>query len=276
MSSRNVSVVVTGCGAGIGEATLRCLLQAGYYVVGIEREPALGRRAETLLNDRGRVLIGDVKDRNLLSQAATHARKAAPLHGWVNNAAIEALGALHELEPPGLEAQLAVDLLAFIWGSQVAVRTFMDQRSAGSIVNVSSVHGRRGYPDWATYDIAKGGIDALTRYIAVEYGPAGIRANGVAPGSVRTQMHKRFVDATPDPAATEHDMAGVIPLRRIADPDEIGKVITFLLSDSASYLTGQTIAVDGGTSVAGGVFQPHEDLLARYASLSRQPAREDA
>lgn len=258
------SAVVTGCGAGIGEAVIQALASAGYWVVGIERDRLLRDRAEANLAGRGNLLLGDVRDRSVLDEAAASARRAAPLRGWVNNAGIESRGALHEVDSSKLEELLAVDLMAFVWGCQVAVRSFMEQRSPGSIVNISSLHGRRGYSGWAAYDVAKGGVDALTRYVAVEYGPVGIRANAVAPGSVRTEMHKRYVESTPHPAETEREMAAVVPLRRIAEPDEIASVVVFLLSDTSSYLTGQSLPVDGGLSVAGGVFAPHPDLVARY------------
>lgn len=244
---------------------MRALTTAGYWVVGIERDSVLRDRAEATLEGHGTVLLGDVKDRSVLDEAAASARRSAPLRGWVNNAGIESRGALHQVDASKLEELLAVDLLAFVWGCQVAVRAFMEQRSPGSIVNISSLHGRRGYSGWAAYDVAKGGVDALTRYIAVEYGPVGIRANAVAPGSVRTEMHKRYIESTPRPSDTEREMAAVVPLRRIAEPDEIASVVVFLLSDSSSYLSGQSVPVDGGFSAAGGVFAPHPDLVARYS-----------
>ena len=243
---------------------MRSLASAGYWVVGIEIDRPLKDRAETMLGRRGVVLLGDVRDRSALNEAAATARRTAPLHGWVNNAGIESSGALHEVDATKLDGLLAVDLMAFVWGSQVAVRSFIDQRSTGSIVNISSLHGRVGYANWAGYDIAKGGVDALTRYTAVEYGPVGIRANAVAPGSVRTEMHGRYIASTPRPEETERGMASVVPLKRIAEPSEIASVVTFLLSDAASYVTGQSLPVDGGFSAAGGVFAPHPDLVAQY------------
>lgn len=263
------SVVVTGCGAGIGEAVMRSMASAGLWVVGIELDRSLRDQAEAALEGRGTVLLGDVRDRQLLGEAAVRARSEAPLHGWVNNAGVESRGTLHEIDAKRLEDALSVDLLAYVWGCQVAVRAFMEQRSGGSIVNVSSLHGRVGYSDWVAYDVAKGGCDSLTRYIAVEYGPVGIRANSVAPGSVRTQMHNRYISSTVEPAQTERTMAGLVPLRRIAEPSEVANVVAFLLSDAASYITGQSLAVDGGLSAAGGVFPAHPDLVAAYRLAGR-------
>lgn len=255
-------MVVTGCGSGIGAATLLRLSREGHYVVGLELDPAGAAAAQQAVGNAGTVLRGDVRDRELLQQAAAEARRTAPLWGWVNNAGIEARGTLHGMTPDVLQHQLEVDLLAFVWGTQIAVQAFLDQGTPGSIVNISSLHGRLGYPGWAGYDVAKGGVDSLTRYAAVEYGPAGVRVNAIAPGSVRTAMHVRYVSAAPDPARLEAEMAAVVPIRRIAEPDEIAAVAAFLLSDSASYLTGQCIAVDGGFSIAGGVFETHPDVAA--------------
>jgi NAD(P)-dependent dehydrogenase (short-subunit alcohol dehydrogenase family) len=262
---KTASAVVTGCGSGIGAATLLRLCGAGFYVVGIELDPAGAEAIGRELGDGGSVVVGDVRDHRVLEAAVQQARRGAPLQTWVNNAGIEARGALHALEPADIERNLQVDLLAYVWGCRLAVRTFLYQGSKGSIVNVSSLHGQRGYAGWAAYDIAKGGVDALTRYIAVEYGPAGIRANAVAPGSVRTGMHARFLGSLDNPEEMEREMARAAPLKRIAEPDEVASVVEFLVSDSASYVTGQCIAVDGGFSAAGGVFEPDDDLLRRHS-----------
>ena len=101
------------------------------------------------------------------------------------------------------------------------------------------------------YDASKGGVDALTRNVAATYGPRRIRANAVAPGAVRTPQLERSIAASPDPAEHERKLSSLAPLKRIAEPNEIAAVVAFLLSDDASYLTGQSISVDGGWSTAG-------------------------
>ena len=100
--------------------------------------------------------------------------------------------------------------------------------------------------DAAAYDISKAGVDALTRYVAVEYGPVGIRANAIAPGGVRTPLYERFVAESADPERADSESAYAHPLRRIAQPREIAAVASFLVSDEASFVSGQSIAVDGG------------------------------
>jgi NAD(P)-dependent dehydrogenase (short-subunit alcohol dehydrogenase family) len=151
------------------------------------------------------------------------------------------------------------------------VRTFVAQRSGGAIVNVSSVHGRAAYSGAVAYDISKAGVDALTRYIAVEYGPVGIRANAIAPGGVRTPLFERVVAAADDPERAEADAIRDHPLRRVAEPREIASVAAFLLSDEASFVSGQSLAVDGALTARCCTF-PLDPALADAYGLAPGPA----
>ena len=135
---------------------------------------------------------------------------------------------------------------------------------SGSIVNISSVHGRRAYLDHAVYEMTKAAIDALTRNVAVVYGPYGIRANSVAPGAVMSEaMEKSFVDA-PDPLGRRQFLEITTPLKRIAQTSEIAEVVEFLISPRSSYLTGQSICVDGGWSASLGISELDQELALKY------------
>jgi NAD(P)-dependent dehydrogenase (short-subunit alcohol dehydrogenase family) len=239
------SAVVTGCGQGIGRAIFERLLADGYATVGVEQNEPTAEEARKLAGARGDVLLGDVANRDVLSAAAQRARTLAPVSAWVNNAAIDTPSNLHAPNPAEVQRLFDVNLFGCYWGCAVAIEAFLPHRS-GAIVNISSVHGRASYSNAAAYDASKGAIDALTRYVAVEYGPVGIRANAVAPGAVRTPMAQKLIDSASDPKAAEHDMAWRHPLRRIAEPREIAAVVAFLLSEEASFLSGQSIPVDGG------------------------------
>jgi NAD(P)-dependent dehydrogenase (short-subunit alcohol dehydrogenase family) len=264
------SVVVTGCGRGIGKAILERLRQDGYVVVGLERDPETAADAGRELGAGGEVVVGDASDRETMERVAAVAAGRAPLAGWVNNAGTGGLGTLHAPVPEEVERVFAVYLEGYFWGCSAAVRRFVEQRSGGAIVNISSVHGRAGYPGWAAYDAAKGGIDALTRHIAVSYGAFGIRANAIAPGGVRTPHLEKFVRESADPVETEREMNDSHPLRRIAEPREIANVASFLLSAESSFVTGQSLAVDGGLTASCMTF-PVDAALAALYGLAATP-----
>ncbi len=241
------SVVVTGCGMGLGRAIFERLIGDGWSVVGVEWDPVLAADARSVPGAEG-VLLGDASDRELLAQAAGRATALAPLGGWVNNAAVVRMGTLHDPRPEDVDETIRVNLMGAYWGASEAVRTFLRQRTPGAIVNISSIHARAAFSGFAAYDVAKGGVNALTRYIAVEYGPAGIRANAIEPGAIRTSMNQSVIDASPDPERAAHDMAALHPLGRMGEPREIASVAAFLLSDEASFVSGECIAVDGAAT----------------------------
>jgi NAD(P)-dependent dehydrogenase (short-subunit alcohol dehydrogenase family) len=240
------SAVVTGCGQGIGRAILERLRDDGYFVVGIEQLEGLARDARDALGSRGAVVQGDVVDRKVLEEAADLARVSADLGAWVNNAAIMPATNLHAPVAEDVARVLDVNLMGCYWGCSTAVRAYLAQRSPGAIVSISSVHGRVAYSNAVAYDVSKAGIDALTRYVATEYGPVGIRANAIAPGGVRTPLFERWVAESDDPERVEREAAHSHPLRRVAEPREIAAVASFLLSDESSFVSGQSLAADGG------------------------------
>ena len=256
------SAVVTGCGSGIGRSITDRLVAEGWAVVGVELNEAAAADVERIHSDAVRVVVGDSSQTGALARAAGQAAEMAPLRGWVNNAGVAIAGNLHDPVPEDVERVLSVNLMGYFWGSSVAVRAFLEHHVEGSIVNVSSIHGTHAFTGWAAYDTAKGGVDALTRYTAVEYGAAGIRANAVAPGAVRTDLCQGVIDASPDPVAAERDMALIQAMRRLGEPDEIAEVATFLLSDRSSFLTGQVIAVDGGATARCYPYEPADVVLA--------------
>jgi NAD(P)-dependent dehydrogenase (short-subunit alcohol dehydrogenase family) len=116
----------------------------------------------------------------------------------------------------------------------------------GAIVNISSIQARLTLRGFFPYAAAKAGLEGLTRSLALEYAPAGVRVNAVAPGYTETRLVQEWLDLQDDPAAARKSVLAKIPLGRIADPREIGSAVVFLLSDQASAITGTTLAVDCG------------------------------
>jgi len=163
----------------------------------------------------------------------------------VNNAGIQISRPSHELSQADFEKVLAVNLRGAFLCAREAIKRFLAAGRGGSIVNVSSVHQLIPKPNYLGYSVSKGGMQNLTRTLALEYGGENIRVNGIGPGATITPINQAWVD-DPEKAAmvTSH-----IPLGRAGTADEMGGVACFLASDDAAYITGQTIFVDGGLTL---------------------------
>jgi NAD(P)-dependent dehydrogenase (short-subunit alcohol dehydrogenase family) len=259
-----LSVVVTGSGSGIGFAIAGRLARDGWKVVGLEIDRAGADRLEAALGPGHTVVRGDAADRAVLQAAREAAEALAPLGGWVNNVGIAVMGNLHEPDQAAVERLIQVNLMSHFWGASEAIRTWVRDRRTGSIVNVGSVHGRAAFNMWAAYDVAKAGIEGLTRYIAVEYGPVGIRANSIAPGAIRTPLVSQVIKDSPDSAVAEREMSIIHPLERIGEPEEVAAAVAWLLSDESSFVSGESLAVDGGLTARAYRYAPDANLLAHY------------
>jgi NAD(P)-dependent dehydrogenase (short-subunit alcohol dehydrogenase family) len=250
----NDIVVVTGAGSGIGRAVAECLLERSYSLVALDRdEEALASLAGRWRADGSAVrhLVGDVADRALHEAALCQATElGGRLTAWVNCAGVTATQPLHEADEAFVGSIIATNQLGTFWGCVTAVGQFLQQASPGAIVNISSIHGRLSSRGHAAYEMTKGAVEALTRNIAVGYGPNGIRANAVAPGAIVTPALDRSLAATRDPAAARGRLETETPLRRLGQAHEVALAVTFLLSAEASYINGQTLLVDGGWSSA--------------------------
>ena len=190
--------------------------------------PPLPSRTTSATADRSWSVT--LRDPGIFTTAVDAAVAVADLGAWINNAGITRPTNLHEPDREVIEELLAINLDACIWGSSAAIRRYMAQGSGGGIVTISSIHARAACPDGMAYEVAKAGVEALMRYIALEYGPVGVRANSVAPAAVMTSMSRRLIDSTPDPVETERSIARSVPMRRIASAAEIAEVVAFLVS----------------------------------------------
>lgn len=238
--------VVTGGGRGIGRAVVDQLLESGAGIVVLDADP------ETRWDVKGVTVVpGDAADEAVAERAAHAAERMGPLAGWVNNAAVFRDASLHEQPVSAIRDLIAANLNPVLAGCTVAVRHLLAAGTPGSIVNLSSHQARRAVPGALPYSTAKAAIEGLTRALAVDYGPYGIRVNAVAPGSVMTERYADHLSgmSAEDGEWTEREMARLHPMGRVATAAEVASVIVALLSDRTSFVTGATIPVDGGRSV---------------------------
>jgi len=253
------AVVVTGAANGIGRAIAARVAADGWTVVGIDRDQTA--LAEVFGSIDGEGIVGDVRDLDVLAEARRRAEDRGRLAAWVNNAGIVRLAPIHLMEPAVIDEVLDIDLRAVVFGAREALRSFLAYSVAGSIVNISSVHASGGFPGYGPYDTAKGGIEAFTRYVCVEYGHLGIRCNAVAPGAVNTQIMASAQVDGPAPPSFSSDAAALAPMRRVSEPAEIAETVAFLLGSGSVSINGHCLAVDNGMSAWHHEFPPDESVV---------------
>jgi glucose 1-dehydrogenase len=241
--------VITGGAQGIGEACARRLVQDGASVALWDMADGPGQALATELGERAAYVHC-----NVASKAEVDAALAATLarfggvHGLVNNAGIFRAANFLDITEADWDAVIDVNLKgSFLVGQAVARELVARGRSGsaggGAIVNMSSVNGTLAIPTIASYNASKGAINQLTRVMALSLADQGVRVNAVAPGTIATELARSAV-LTSDEARQR--IMSRTPMKRLGEPAEIASVVAFLLSDAASYMTGEIVVVDGG------------------------------
>ncbi len=245
--------VVTGAARGIGLAAAAALADAGASVMACDIDGALQSEVAQALAAKGldvRASETDVSDRKSVERLIHAVADAwGRLDVLVNNAAISDDTPIEELTDERWREVLAVNLDSVLLCTRAALPLLRGSSNA-SIVNIASTQGIRGQPHAMAYATAKGGVVNLTRCMAVDFGPMGIRANTVAPGYIDTRMAQQKVGGVHEHRSDWFQDVfirhGRLPLRRPGVPEDVAGPILFLASDDSRYVTGQVLTVDGG------------------------------
>lgn len=235
--------VVTGGGGGVGEAIATGMASHGARVVLLDIDAEAAERVAGEIQGHVLALGCDVtSDDHLASVHATVSQTFGPVDVLVNNAAFLAPGPLDSVPIADWTRMLDVNLTGYLRCAQIFGQDMRDE-GRGALIHIASIAATQPQPYSAAYSPAKAGVEMLSRQLAYEWGPSGVRSNCVSPGLVRTPLSAAFYD--PDTKARRE---ALVPLRRIGNTEDVADVVAFLASDRAGYITGQNITVDGGLS----------------------------
>jgi len=250
------NVLITGASSGIGEATVIRFGQEGANVAinyhsGKDRAKKIEqsfKKSCSLIEKSGCKSLIIKADVSRLSEVKKMFNKV--LDNWgridivINNAGIQKQAPSHEMPLEDFMQVISVDLIGPYYCCREAIKHFLSREGGGTILNNSSVHQLIPKPEFISYSLAKGSLDNLTRTLALEYADRNIRVNTVAPGAILTPINPW----RKNPKA-KREVEGHIPMGRAGESQEVAGVFAFLASDDASYITGQTIFVDGGLTL---------------------------
>jgi glucose 1-dehydrogenase len=236
--------VVTGAGSGIGRAVALSMASAGASLVLLDKDLAKCEATAGALQPTGTRAVAvtcDIADPASVAAAERASRAIGPCDILVNNAGMLLPGSLATVSLEDWNQLLSVNLTGYLLCAQVFGKT-MIERGRGAIVHTASIAGSNAQAFSGAYSVSKAGVLMLSRQLAVEWGPHGVRSNVLSPGLVRTPMSESFYQT---PGVAER-RAAAIPLGRVGTPEDMAQVVLFLASDRAGFVNGQEIIVDGG------------------------------
>jgi NAD(P)-dependent dehydrogenase (short-subunit alcohol dehydrogenase family) len=250
------SIIITGAAMGLGLAAAKELASQGANLTLMDfNKDQLSDTANDLTKEFSSAkiitVVGDASKEDDVKKYVSETEKAfGRIDGFYNNAGIEGKQApMTEYDINVFKKVIDINLMGVYYGMRYVIPV-MQKQKYGRIVNVASVGGIRGVLNQVAYVASKHAVSGMTKNAALEYGKDGIITNAIAPGAILTPMvAEAFREVNPDdPKAAEADYAQRNPTRRLGLPEEVARVVAFLLSDAVSYLNGQTIAIDGGES----------------------------
>jgi glucose 1-dehydrogenase len=251
------NVLITGGSSGIGQAIAVRFAEYGAHVAinYLQREEEAAETREQVHacvhkvrrhGVRHALVGGDVSDEAAVVRMVEQTvEELGSIDVLVNNAGIQLSRPSETLTSADFQRVIDVNLVGAFLCAREAIRGFLERGTPGSIINVSSVHQMIPKPDYLGYSVSKGGMQNLTRTLALEFAGRDIRVNGIGPGATVTPINRAWID---DPVKREM-VTSHIPLKRAGTADEMAGVTCFLASDDAAYITGQTIFVDGGLTL---------------------------
>ncbi|MBE0597316.1 MAG: glucose 1-dehydrogenase [Desulfuromonadales bacterium] len=245
-SLQGKTAIITGASQGLGEAIAISMAEAGANLVLAARNEASLEKVVAEVAAKGvkciKVKTDVLKSSDIEAMVQKTLAEFGQIDILVNNAGINLVKPTIDVTEEEWDHVLDTNLKGYFLCSKIVGRE-MVARKSGCMINNASVFGLRGFPNIAAYIASKGGVVQLTRALAVEWARKGVRVNCIAPGYIVTEMAKRDIES--NPKILEQNLLK-IPMKRGGEPREIGDVCVFMASEAASYMTGETIAVDGG------------------------------
>lgn len=246
MSEQKVALV-TGATSGIGLIVAHTLASDGFFVVVTGRSKSRGEAAVTSIGENAIFIAADLVQPGapgrLIQEAVS---RCGRLDVLVNNAAIDHTNDLLEVGDDEIRETFETNTFAPMSTMIAAARVMKEQGDGGSIINVTSRLASIGVPTMGVYSASKGAMLAFTTAGAIDLAPFNIRVNAVAPGMTRTPLYEEWIQSLDNPEEKARQVAEAVPMGRIAEPEDVAAVVSFLASPEASYLTGTSIPVEGG------------------------------
>jgi meso-butanediol dehydrogenase/(S,S)-butanediol dehydrogenase/diacetyl reductase len=244
--------VVTGAGAGIGAAISRELARRGLAVVPTDLDEAAAARTAQQCDSPASYRLDVTDEKSIAHAVELLSTRHGPPSVWVSNAGVSKMQPFLEITAADFDFTLGVNLRGLFLASQAAARLMVEGGGGGCIVNVASMAGKQGrVPFLADYVASKFGVVGLTQAMAFELAEHGIRVNSVCPGYVATSMQERELAWEARLRRTSVEAVRALyladtPMRRIESPEDVARVVAFLVSEDASFVTGEAVAVNGG------------------------------
>ena len=246
----NKIAVITGASTGIGQASAKVLAQEGAHVLALDISDELEKTVDDINQEGGKATAYKV-DISQDQQVKDFADKVKQDYGHIdiifNNAGVDnGAGRIHEYPVEVFDKIMSVDMRGTFLVTKFLLPLMLD--NGGSIINTASFSGQAADLYRSGYNAAKGGVINFTKSIAIEYGRENIRANAIAPGTIETPLVDNLAGTSEDEAGKtfRDNQKWVTPLGRLGQPEEVGKLVAFLASDDSSFITGETIRIDGG------------------------------